>query len=285
MVTNSASVEAEIDRLYGLPLAEFTSARDAVAKQRRSAGDRVGAAEIKRLRKPTVAAWALNQVHRDDRGGVERLMAAGQALRDGHARLLAEGDREPLALASAEHRQLVKDLARHAERQLVAAGQPVSAAVSSKLWGTLRAVAGDPEAGELFAAGRLVHDYELSDLGFALAPAGGPTAPPAETAPSARTETAADTALARKIRTVRQRLERSRARRQEMEEKLADAQTRVEAARREAAQAAAALERAEAVAERATAGVEETSARVAEFEATLLELESRSAGAGQAQER
>src|SRR3954451_9005490 len=52
------------DELYGLALEEFVSERDALAKRLRSAGDRAGAEEVKRLAKPSRAAWAVNQLMR-----------------------------------------------------------------------------------------------------------------------------------------------------------------------------------------------------------------------------
>ena len=56
---------ADIDRLYALPREEFTPQRDELAKRLREEGDRDGAAAVKALRKPTIAAWAVNQVQRD----------------------------------------------------------------------------------------------------------------------------------------------------------------------------------------------------------------------------
>jgi len=57
-------VDAEVEGLYGLPLEEFIKARDALARRRaREAGKEAGAA-VKALRKPSVAAWALNQLAR-----------------------------------------------------------------------------------------------------------------------------------------------------------------------------------------------------------------------------
>jgi hypothetical protein len=44
-----------IDELYQLPLDEFTAARNALAK---STGD----ASIKKLEKPSLSAWAVNQL-------------------------------------------------------------------------------------------------------------------------------------------------------------------------------------------------------------------------------
>lgn len=151
-----------------------------------------------------------------------------------------------------------------------------AAQLQSKLWATLRAVAVDSEARELISAGRLVRDYEISDLGLGFAQAQTPRASPAEAPPPPRSDAAADAALARKIRGVRQRLERSRARALEIEQKLEDARRDVEDARREAARAASVLDRAQATAEQARVSAQDTTGRVTELEATLLELESRS---------
>ncbi|MEA2287422.1 MAG: hypothetical protein QOJ21_3465, partial [Solirubrobacteraceae bacterium] len=52
------------DELYGLPLDAFVPERDALAKELRSDGRREEAAEVKALRKPSVAAWGVNQAVR-----------------------------------------------------------------------------------------------------------------------------------------------------------------------------------------------------------------------------
>ena len=67
--------------LYGLPLEEFTPARDKAAKEIRKAGDKETAARIAKLPKPTPAAWAANQVAREQPDLIEALLDAGAALR------------------------------------------------------------------------------------------------------------------------------------------------------------------------------------------------------------
>ena len=57
-----ADDESVVDQLYGLPLEEFTKARDAEARRLRAEGDKDAAAAVKALEKPTKAAWAINQV-------------------------------------------------------------------------------------------------------------------------------------------------------------------------------------------------------------------------------
>src|SRR4051812_39551314 len=75
-----ASARAPED-LYGLPLEEFTPARDALAKELKAAGRKDEAAEVKSLRKPSLAAWALNRAAREHADAIERLRAAGADLR------------------------------------------------------------------------------------------------------------------------------------------------------------------------------------------------------------
>src|SRR5262245_40977560 len=59
----SSEIEPAIDDLYRAPLAEFTDRRSALAAERKAGGDKAGAARVKALVKPSVAAWAANQVY------------------------------------------------------------------------------------------------------------------------------------------------------------------------------------------------------------------------------
>src|SRR6187401_768399 len=70
----------ELDRLYELPLGEFTAARDDAAKRLRNEGRRELAAEVKRLRKPTLAVWLANRLAHERALDVKRLLKAGEAL-------------------------------------------------------------------------------------------------------------------------------------------------------------------------------------------------------------
>src|SRR5437762_12488096 len=73
-------LEDELDRLYALPLNEFTAARDEVAQRLRGEGERELADEVKRLRKPSVAVWLMNRLARERQVDVKRLLNAGEAL-------------------------------------------------------------------------------------------------------------------------------------------------------------------------------------------------------------
>ena len=57
----------EPDDLYGLPLDRFVAERGALAKALRADGRRDEASRVAALRKPSVAAWAVNQLARTQR--------------------------------------------------------------------------------------------------------------------------------------------------------------------------------------------------------------------------
>ena len=69
-------LEAAIDRLYQLPVAAFTEARNTLAAARRAAGDTDGASRVKALVKPSVVAWAVNQVFWSERAAFDRVVEA-----------------------------------------------------------------------------------------------------------------------------------------------------------------------------------------------------------------
>ena len=72
-----ADLDDEVDALYGLPLDAFVPERDALAKRLRADKRREEADAVKALRKPSVAAWAANQVLRSQPGQRDALLEAG----------------------------------------------------------------------------------------------------------------------------------------------------------------------------------------------------------------
>ncbi len=75
------NVEDEIDDLFRLPLAEFTSARNSLAarlKKERRANE---AERVKLLGKPSVSAWTVNQLYWEQRDAFDQLIATGKRLR------------------------------------------------------------------------------------------------------------------------------------------------------------------------------------------------------------
>lgn len=180
------AVEQAAQELYGLPLGDFTRARDERAKALRT-GDRKAANAIKGLRKPTLAAWALNQLVRRRRADVERLLAAGVELRAAQEELIGGGDRAAFQHAAAAERELVSELSAAATALASEVGRP-GAGLREKLSETLHAAALDEETAAELGAGRLLREREaIGGFGFAGAaappePAAAAPAPPARTA-------------------------------------------------------------------------------------------------------
>jgi hypothetical protein len=148
-------LEVRIDALYALPLDRFTAERDALAKELAAGDDRDAAARVKSLRKPAVAAWAVNVLGRNDPDGLRELIELGDRLRSAHRRAVSGGDVEPFRSAAEERRRLVKDLTREAGAILERAGGATSATIDA-IGGTLEAATVDDETAELVRAGRLI---------------------------------------------------------------------------------------------------------------------------------
>src|SRR5918995_7060126 len=93
-------LDQQIDSVFALPLDRFITERDALAKHLRVTGDREAADRVKALRKPTVPAWALNQLARQDPRGVTDVVELGARLRDAQRRANSGGDAGPLGEAN-----------------------------------------------------------------------------------------------------------------------------------------------------------------------------------------
>ena len=139
------------DRLYGVPFEDFVRERDARARELRRAGEKEAAAQVAGLPKPSQVAWAANQLAR---GGVDELLAAGEALREAQ---LGGGGREALRAATAAERRAVDALVRSAPQP---GGRALSRAALDRLRALLHAVARDEGVRAAFVAGRLAGEPE-----------------------------------------------------------------------------------------------------------------------------
>ena len=163
------------DDLYGLALDRFIPERGALVKQLRANKEREEAARVAALRKPSVAAWAVNQLVRTQQAAVKELFDAGDELRDAQSDLLSgEGDGRALRAAGDRERSAVEDLVERARGLLSSAGNELSAAVIDRVSDTLHAAALDEDAREQVRDGRLERELRHAGLGFGL---GAGTAP------------------------------------------------------------------------------------------------------------
>src|ERR1051325_10377775 len=148
-------LDAELDALFGRPLAEFTSARNALAARLGKSGRAIDAERIKALAKPPAPAWAVNQLYWQDPKAVERLLALGARLRKAQTGQLKNADLRALI---DEKKQMMAALLTKASAILEEGGHAASPdamrRVSANLeslaaWGDMADVDNVPKAGRL----------------------------------------------------------------------------------------------------------------------------------------
>jgi hypothetical protein len=159
--------DMEPDDLYGLALDQFILERTALTRALRADKRRDEAAAVAALRKPSVAAWAVNQLVRSQGAAVGELYVAGDALREAQANLLAgSGDGRALRVANERERAAVDALVESARGLLDSDGHELSPAVIERFADTLHAAALDEHAREQVRSGRL--ERELRHVGLGL---------------------------------------------------------------------------------------------------------------------
>ncbi|MGH2808639.1 MAG: hypothetical protein ACRDKT_15350 [Actinomycetota bacterium] len=149
-------LDGELDELYALPLEEFTSARNALAKRLGDAGDKDAAATVKKLSKPNVAAWGLNQLSRSVPEDLGRLLEIRDELE--HA-----GGPQEVRKLSDERRRLIGHLVNEASGALDRAGHSAAAATRDRISQSLLA-GGDDEERDALLNGRLSKEITSSGL-------------------------------------------------------------------------------------------------------------------------
>ncbi len=155
----------DTDDLYRGPLDGFVARRDALVRELRST-DRAAATAAGKLRKPAVAAWAIDQVTGDDPTVILELLAAGADARESQRAFATQStDRDDFARASGRLREAVEAAARAATTALQTGGHATSDDVIRRITTTLQASAtGGAEERRALWRGTL--DRELAPSGF-----------------------------------------------------------------------------------------------------------------------
>ncbi|GAB2833783.1 hypothetical protein GCM10027176_42650 [Actinoallomurus bryophytorum] len=254
---------AAADELYGVLPAEFTATR------KRLAGElpREQARRLTALRRPTVPAWAVNRLVRDD--AVGPLLDLGERMR------AAWSDGGDLAPLDRERASLVEDLVRRARELADEAGRPLSDAFADEVEETLRAAIADPSAADAVRAGRL--DHPLRHAGFG--PFGGAPAPARAATPVRRKEKEKGTG--KKEREERERKEREKAR----EKEAKAAERKAEEAERSLAEWKTALDEARQQLATADEDLDHLRDRLREAEARRADLNRKAEVAGREHDR
>ncbi|HUQ87299.1 MAG TPA: hypothetical protein VM096_07050 [Vicinamibacterales bacterium] len=234
------AADDKIDALFQVPLAEFTAARNALAKE-------LDDNSIKKLEKPNLAAWAVNQLYWQQRKLYDEVIKTSTQVRTAYKQMLAgkQADVKAVDTFHAEAMRKAKDAIR---KILEAAGNNASDAVMTPINETLDALPTTDPPGRLTKPLRRTGFEALQGVTIAARPS-TPVAPKPETQKPAGGES-----------------DRDRKKREADQQELAMAKERLrfaEAAEREAAasldRAKRTLERAERTRERIEGELEEAS--------------------------
>lgn len=169
--------------LYALPLDGFVAARNLAAKEAAQGGDKDLAATLRKLPKPSSAAWLVNLLVSRRREEVEQVLELAASLREAQS----SPDRAQLHALGQQRQRLIAAVARQSLDAASEAGHDVGPAALPDVEQTLRAALADPAAAEAVLTGRLVRTLEATgweavDLDGAV---GGPFEAPARPADDA----------------------------------------------------------------------------------------------------
>ncbi len=171
-----------VAELYGQPLDEFVPARDKLARELRSGGEKERAVEVAKLKKPSVAAWAVNQLARGSRKQLDLLLDAGHRLRAGQEEVLKSGERKRFETARRDHERAIRELAGRAGELLETKRGTASEQVLSSVERTLRYASIDEQQRALLASGQLTTEVDAPGFGaftgIDVPPAAAETRPP-----------------------------------------------------------------------------------------------------------
>ena len=179
-------LEAELDNLYTADYDEFIAERKRIVAALKKEGQKAEAAQVQELRKPSLPAWAVNQLVRRRRKDIDSLLAAGAALEQAQRALVGSGDRAGFAKARKQEQAVVKRLRDQAAWVL---GKQANEAMVDRVAATLTAAAVTEQGRKQLAGARLT--AEIAPHGFdAFAGTLPPGPPPAKRTPAPKAKAA-----------------------------------------------------------------------------------------------
>jgi hypothetical protein len=148
-----------VDDLFVGSLEDFVKRRDALVRDLKKDGDKDTAAAVKALRKPSTAAWAVNQVTRRQPDAIDDLVAAAKDVHAAQAKAVQGKDSSGLRTATENWRKRINGLAAEVAKD-------VGEQYRDDAAGTFEAASTSDEWAAVLKAGRLV--ATLSPGGFGL---------------------------------------------------------------------------------------------------------------------
>ena len=152
-------LEDDVDALFKLPLAEFTGARNTLASQLKKAGRGDEAAFVKALVKPSISAWAVNQLYWNHREAFDQLIASGERFHKAQSSRLG-GKLADMRGALDERREALTTLTDLATLLLRDAGHNPTLDTIRRITTTLEAMSAYASRSDAPRPGRLTHDID-----------------------------------------------------------------------------------------------------------------------------
>ena len=278
-----SKLEDEIDALFKLPLADFTTARNTLASRLKKEQRSNDAERVKLLAKPSISAWTVNQLYWNYRDEFDNLIST--AKRFGPARIAAKaaGMRDSLDA----RREALTELSDLATALLRDAGHSPTQDTARRIVTTLEAMSAYSLLPDGPTPGRLSQDLDppsfdsLASLMSAPAKAETAITPARKAGAKAPTtdnvrrleefRKAKITAAKMSLQDAKKALSEARARAQNLDAAQKKANTEVREAEKHRREAVQRLEKATAASEDATRRVQNIAAEVQEVAKTIEE--------------
>lgn len=158
--TDDDAIAQAVADLYGLDRDQFVPARTQAAARLRADGAKAAAAAVAKLRRPTAAAWVLNQLVRSNPEIARRVTELGDQLRAAQASLDAADLR-----ALRPHRDALLDDALRAAATVAEARGTGLGAAADEVRATLIAALADPSAAAAVTSGALTRALAYAGFG------------------------------------------------------------------------------------------------------------------------
>ena len=155
----ATSYDAALEALYRGPLDAFVAERKRLAQELKAGGDKDGAARLAKLGRPSISAWAVNQLFWHERETFDRLLATAARLKKGEQ------------AAGNEHQRTLSALRALAATRLENGGHAAPESTLRRVTTTLSAIAAsggfEPDPPGALAGDRDPPGFEAFTGGFA----------------------------------------------------------------------------------------------------------------------
>ena len=269
-------LEDEIDALFKLPLAEFTGARNELAARLKKGGRQNDADRVKLLAKPSVSAWAVNQLYWDHRDAFDDLIALGKRFRPAQK---PADMRESLEV----RRDVLSNLSDLATELLTEAGHNPSLDTLRRVTATLEALSTYALLSDGPTPGRLTQDVDPPSFESLASLISGAGATKRSEEPARSTQQKTTSAAVRRLEEARRaKISAAKVSLQEAKRALSEARARSQSletvqkqANAEAKEAEQRLEKARAASDEATRRAKSVAAEVKEVAQTVAEAKRK----------